>query len=231
MLVMEKPRFLWIGAAVLALVPAVLSTAVAQNPPQPAGANVLPNKTPDAFPAPLPGNKTAGVDQVLQVLDWLDKFDRNGRKPANKINFSLPEKVVNEYLAYALRVNPRPGLSSVTVKLLPNNEVSSEVWIDFDAIAQWNPRLFPGPLRTVLSGKKALHVNAYIDGRNGVLNYTLHSALGPAGDLIAKQLLDQVVEIIGSHQREAYQIGKQPIPLPYGLQRLGCEKQLLNGET
>ena len=228
---MNNSRVLWIGAATLLLALAVLSTAASQTPPKPPPANMLPKAPPEAVPAPLPGNKTAGVDQVLQVLDWLAQYDRDGRKPANKINFQLPESVVNEYLAYALRVNPRPGLSSVTVKLGANNEVSAVVWIDFDAIAQWHSWVLPAPLRPLLNGKKALRVDAQMDARNGIFNYTLKSAFGPAGDAIAKKVMDEMVQVIGLHQRELYNIGQQPIPLPFGLQRLWCEKQLLNGET
>ena len=228
---MNQSRLLWIGVASLVTMLAVLSMAAPQTSPKPAAANILAKTPADALPAPLPGDKTAGVDQVLQVIGWLDRYDRDGRKAANKINFQLPESVVNEYLAYALRINPRPGVSSVTVKLLPNNQISSVVWIDFDAIAKWNSWVLPAPLRLLLNGKKAVRVDAQMDVRGGVFNYTLKSAYGPAGDAIAKKVMDDIVQVIGLHQRELYNIGQQPIVLPYGLQRLWCEKQILNGET
>jgi hypothetical protein len=228
---MTKSRLLWIGAATLAMALAALSTAAPQTPPKPAAANILAKSSPDNFPVPLPGNKTAGVDQVVQVLDWLAKYDRDGRQPANKINFRLPESVVNEYLAYALRANPRPGLSSVTLRLRANNEISAEVWIDFDAIAKWNSKILPAPLHLVLNGKKALRVDAQLDARDGVLNYSLKTAYGPAGDIIAKKVMEDIMQSIGLHQREMYNVGRQPIPLPFGLQRMWCEKQLLAGET
>jgi hypothetical protein len=228
---MNNSRLLWIGAAALTVALTVVSTAKPQTPSKPSAVNILPKTAPDAFPAPLPGVKTAGVNQVLQVLDWLSRYDRDGRNPANRINFRLPESVVNEYLAYALRVNPRPGLSSVTVKLLANNEISSEVWVDFDAITSWNSKILSAPLHLLLNGKKAVRVDAQLDGRNGVLNYTLKTAFGPTGDSIAKKVMDSVVQVIGMHQPESYRIGQQPIPLPYGLKRLSCEKQLLDGET
>lgn len=227
---MNNSRLLWIGAATVVMVFALISTAASQTPKPPA-ANILPKNAADVFPAPLPGDKTAGVDQVLQVLDWLAKYDRDGRKPANKINFRLPESVVNEYLAYALRVNPRPGVSSITVKLGADNEISSQIWIDFDAIGKWNSWVMPAPLRLLLNGKKAVRVDAQLDVRGGIFNYSLKNAYGPAGDLIAKKVMDDVVKVIGLHQRELYNIGEQPIQLPFGLQRMWCEKQILNGET
>lgn len=184
-----------------------------------------------AFPSPLPGDKTEGVNHVLEVLGWLGKYEQGGRNPANKINFRLPESVVNEYLAYALRVNPRPGLSSVTLKLLANNEMSALVWIDFDALAKWNPRILPAPLRPFLNGKQAVRVDAQLDAKDGSLNYTLKTAYGPAGDMIATKVMDNIMQAIGQHQREVYNVGKHPIPLPFGLKRMWCEKQLLLGET
>lgn len=229
---MHMFRLWWISTATLVFVVAALSLATPQNSTKTPPTNLLPKTGPEAaFAAPLPGNKTDGANQVLEVLGWLGKYEQGGRKPANKINFVLPESVVNEYLAYALRINPRPGLSSVTLKLLPNNEISSLVWIDFDAIAKWNPRLLPSPLRPFLNGKKAVQVDALLDARDGSLNYTLKTAYGPAGDLIAKKVMDEIIQVIGQHQRELYNIGKHPVPLPFGLKRMWCEKQLLLGET
>jgi hypothetical protein len=218
--------------AALALIVAFLSVAAPQNPPKSSTKNLLSKTDPEAaFPAPLPGDKTDGVNHVLEVLGWLGKYEQGGRNPANKINFQLPESVVNEYLAYALRINPRPGLSSVTVKLLPNNEISALVWIDFDAVTHWNAKILPAPLRPFLNGKKAVQVDAQLDARDGSLRYTLKSSYGPAGDLIATKVMEGIMQAIGTHQREMYPVGKQPIPLPFGLKRMSCEKQILVGET
>jgi hypothetical protein len=191
----------------------------------------LPKPAPEAsFPAPLPGDKTEGVNHILEVLGWLGGYDRGGRNPANRVGFRLPESEVNEYLAYALRINPRPGLSSVTLKLLPNSEISSLVWIDFDALTKWNSRILPTLLRPLLNGKKAVRVDAQLDAKNGSLNFTVKGAYGPAGAMIARKVVEDVMQSIGLHQRELYNTG-QPIPLPFGLKSMWCEKQLLAGET
>ena len=225
-------RVWWISTAALVLVLATMSPAAPQNPPGSSSTKLLPKSAPvAAFPTALPGGKTDGVNHVLEVLGWLGKYEQDGHNPANKINFRLPESIVNEYLAYALRINPRPGLSSVTLKLLPNNEISSLVWIDFDAIEKWNSRLLPSPLRPFLNGKKAVLVNAQLEARDGSLNYTLKTASGPAGDMIATKVMEGIMQVIGLHQREQYHVGKQPIPLPFGLKRMSCEKQILVGET
>jgi hypothetical protein len=220
------------SAAALALALAVMSAACAsRNLPKPSTTASLPKSAPEAsFPAPLPGDKTDGVNHILQVLDWLGGYARGGRNPANKISFQLPESEVNEYLAYALRINPRPGLSSVTLKLLPNSEISSLVWIDFDALTKWNSWILPTPLRPLLNGKKAVRVDAHLDAKNGSLNFTLKGAYGPAGAIIARKVMEDVMQSIGLHQRELYNTG-QPIPLPFGLRSMGCEEQVLVGET
>lgn len=220
------------SAATVALVLALMSAACAsRNPPKPSTGGLLPKPKPEAsFPAPLPGDKTEGVNRVLEVLDWLGAYARGGRNPANRVGFQLPESEVNEYLAYALRINPRPGLSSVTLKLLPNSEISSLVWIDFDALTKWNSWILPAPLRSLLNGRMAVRVDAHLDARNGFLNFTVKDAYGPAGAMIARKVVEDVMQSIGLHQRELYNTG-QPIPLPFGLKSMWCEKQLLAGET
>jgi hypothetical protein len=217
------------SAAAIALVLAVMYTACApRNPPKPSTGSL---PTPEAsFPALLPGEKTEGVNHILEVLGWLGEYDRGGRNPANRVGFRLPESEVNEYLAYALRINPRPGLSSVTLKLLPASEISSLVWIDFDALTKWNSRILPTLLRPLLNGKKAVRVDAQLDAKNGSLNFTVKDAYGPAGAMIARKVMEHVMQSIGLHQRELYNTGR-PIRLPFGLKSMWCEKQLLAGET
>jgi len=202
-----------------------------RNPPKPSAANLPPKSAPEAFfPAPLPGDKTEGVNHVLEVLDWLSRYERGGRNPANRVGFQLPESEVNEYLAYALRINPRPGLSSVTLKLLPDSEISSLAWIDFAALAKWNSWTLPDSLRPILNGTKAVRLDAQFDAQDGFLNFTLKGAYGPAGAMIPGKVMEDVMQLIGLHQRELYNTG-QPIPLPFGLRSISCGKQLLVGET
>src|SRR5579864_7495490 len=99
---MHAFRLEWRSVVIVATALALATPATSQNPAQPAAAGLLP-KSESAFPAPLPGNKTEGVKRILEILDWLAKYDRDGRNPANKVGFRLPESEVNEYLAYALR--------------------------------------------------------------------------------------------------------------------------------
>lgn len=228
---MNVSRLEW-RIATVALVLAVISPACApRNPPKPSATNLPPTSAPEALlPAPLPGDRTEGVNHVLEVLDWLGRYERGGRNPANKVSFQLTESEVNEYLAYALRINPRPGLSSVTLKLLPDSEISALAWIDFDALAKWNAWSLPDSLRPFLNGTKAVRVDAQFDAKDGFLNFTLKGAYGPAGTIIPMKLMEDIMRLIGLHQRELYD-SRQPIPLPFGLRSMSFGKQLLGGET
>ena len=168
--------------------------------------------------------------QILDLLASLAKFDQNGRDPGQKLGFEIPERAVNEYLAYSLRNRPRPGISALTVTLLPKNDVSGVVEIDFDVVKRWNPEILPEPLRPLLSGKQALRVTAHFESRNGSFTFALKDVHGPDGKLLSNKIMTDVLQSIGSHQPESYDLAK-PIPLPFGLKRVWTEKQSALGET
>jgi hypothetical protein len=185
---------------------------------------------PAAAIAPSSGASTQGSMQIQDLLASLARFDRNGRDPSQKLGFEIPERAVNEYLAYSLRNNPRPGISSVTVTLLPNNEVSGVVEVDFNTVKLWNPELLPEPLRPLLSGKRTIRVNAHFESRNGSFTPVLKDAHGPDGNLLSNKIMTDLLQAIGSRQPESYDMAK-PTPLPFGLKRIWTGKQSLLGET
>ena len=168
--------------------------------------------------------------QIQDLLASLARFDQNGRDPAQKLGFEIPERAVNEYLAYSLRNRPRPGISSITVTLLPNNELSGVIEIDFKAVTGWNPEILPENLRPLLQGKMALRVNARFESRNGSLTFVLKDVQGPDGKAIPTKVMTDLLQAIGSRQPESYDMAK-PIPLPFGLKRVWTEKQSACGET
>jgi hypothetical protein len=168
--------------------------------------------------------------QIQDLLASLAKFDQNGRDPSQKLGFEIPERAVNEYLAYVLRTRPRPGISAVTVTLLPNNEVSGVVEIDFNTVKQWNPELLPEALRPLLSGKQTIKVNAHIESRNGTFTVVFKDIHGPDGKLLSNKPMTDLLQTIGSRQPESYDTAK-PLPLPFGLKRIWTGKQSVCGET
>ena len=167
---------------------------------------------------------------VMDLLAILAKFDRNGRDPAQKIGFELPETAINDYLAFSLHVKPRPGIEGARVSLLPKNRVALEVDIDFASIVQWNSWTPPDFLRSLLSGRQTVRLNAEFAVNNGRAIINWKDAQGPGGSAILHNVAVGLLQAIGSHQPESYDT-TQPIPLPFGLKRIWTEKQLIGGET
>jgi hypothetical protein len=180
--------------------------------------------------APASGEITQGAMQIVDLLASLAKFDPDAKLPARKIGFEIPERAVNEYLAYSLRNRPRPGISAITVTLLPKNDISATIEIDFNSIKQWVPELLPEPLRPLLTGKQALQLNAHFEARNGSFTLTLKDVRGPDGKPLANKVMTDLLQSLGSHQPESYDAAR-PITLPFGLKRVWTEKQAVFGET
>jgi hypothetical protein len=203
------------------------------------GNTPTPAQTPAPGSTPAPASaqaapqsaKTQSIDwMVRDVLASLARFDQDGRNPANKVSFELPEKAVNDYLIYALREHPRPGISSITVSLLPRNEVALSVEIDFDAVPKSELQAVPEPLRPLVTGKRTFKLNAGFDSSKGTIRFHVRDAKGPEGTAIPQKILSEVLRSIGSRQPESYDPEK-PNPLPFGVQRVWTEKQLICGET
>lgn len=191
------------------------------------------NAQPAAPPATAtpPAPKSVSLDGLVRdVLASLARFDQEGRNPAQKVSFELPEKAVNDYLVYALREHPRPGISAVTVNLLPRNEVSLNVELDFDAVSKAELQTVPDILRPLLTGKRTFKLSSGFDSGNGTIRFHVRDANGPGGIAVPQKILTEVLRAIGSHQPESYDPDK-PNPLPFGVQRVWTEKQLICGET
>jgi len=214
----------------------VLGAPSAASAQAPVATPAAPKTEPAAAAAPVKataapsGESTQGAMQIQDLLASLARFDRNGRDPAQKLGFEIPERAVNEYLAYVLRTRPRPGISAVTVTLLPNNEVSGMVEIDFNTVKLWNPELLPEALRPLLSGKQTIKVNAHIESRNGTFTVVFKDVHGPDGKLLSNKPMTDLLQTIGSRQPESYDTAK-PLPLPFGLKRIWTGKQSVCGET
>jgi hypothetical protein len=180
--------------------------------------------------APASGEFTQGTMQIVDLLASLAKFDPDAKVAARKIGFEIPERAVNEYLAYSLRNRPRPGISAMTVTLLPKNDISATIEIDFSSVKQWAPELLPEPLRPLLTGKQALQLNAHFEAKNGSFIFTVKDVHGPDGKPVANKLMTDLLQSLGSHQPESYDAAR-PITLPFGLKRVWTEKQAVFGET
>ena len=189
-----------------------------------------PNSIPAAAPAVQPGEMAPGIAMIQNLLASLGKFEQDGRPAGRKLGFEIPETALNEYLAYTLRNRPRPGIGSMTVTLLPKNQISSDVEIDFDAVQKWNPVIFPEILRGLLTGKRTIHADLTFEVKNGFCSFELKDAMGPDGKALVNKMMSAVLQALGSRQPESYDTAK-PIPLPFGLKRIWTGKQSIYGET
>jgi hypothetical protein len=167
---------------------------------------------------------------IESLLSSLDRFDRDGHPDGRKLGFEIPEKALNDYMVYALRVRPRPGISSITVSLLPNNQISSDVEIDFDALKKWNSSIFPEALAGLFTGKRTVHADITFESKDGTIKVALKDAQGPDGKAIAGKIMSVMFQALGSRQPEAVDPAR-PITLPFGIKRIWTGKQLICGET
>ena len=176
-------------------------------------------------PPAASGEFTQGSIQVSDLLSSLARYDQEGRPKGHKIEFEVPERAINEYLAYSLRNRPRPGISSVTVTLLPKNDLTAAVEVDFGELGA---NLIPEAMRALLSGKRTVTVHAHFESSAG--NLTFKDAAGPDGKTLAGKLMNDLLGAIGGRQPESYDPSK-PFRLPFGLKKVWTEKQSFLGET
>ena len=173
---------------------------------------------------------TAAPKAVLDLISSLSKFDQEGRDPAHKLGFELPESSVNDYIAYVLRTRPRPGVHKLRVSLQPRNQIAFEVEVDFTAIAEWLSWTPPDALKSMLTGRQTVRLNLEFESRNGTVTLKWKDAFGPGNLPVPSAILNTVLQSLGAHQPEGFDTTK-PIPLPYGLQRIWTDKQSVGGET
>jgi hypothetical protein len=199
-----------------------------------AGGNPRPTATLPAVPVPavaVTGEKNTRVEHMLDLLAALSTYDRKGRnREGQQISFEIPEEEINVYLAYSLRVLRRPGIEGMTLKLLPHNEVQATAVIDFDAVGRWNPGTVPLRLQPALSGKREIRLEAQFEAHDGILNFMLKAAQDREHKPIPKNVAESILRSLGAQQPEQYDTSR-PIQLPFGLQRVWTENQMLCGNT
>jgi hypothetical protein len=165
------------------------------------------------------------VSKMLNLFEELRASHRSSRHMA----FSLSDSEINEYLTYALRAAPRPGIQSANVKVFPHNYISTYTVVDFDAVERWKPGTVPVLLRPVLSGRKAIWVDIRFQAYNGRAAFSVEKAY--LGSLrLPAFFVQKAIQILAARQPEKYDTRK-PLPLPFGLKRLSTREHWVNGEN
>ena len=177
---------------------------------------------------------TAPVPPVAtKFLGLFDDLRKAGaEKAAGKyrhVSFQISSTEINDYMRWALRTTPRPGLESVTVKIFAHNYVSTYSIVDFDAVEKWKPGTIPKLLRPVLSGKKTVWVDYRFQAENGKITFSVEKAY--YGSLrLPSFFVEKMIGIVAARQPEKYDTSK-PLPLPFDLRRVWTQEHVAMGEN
>ena len=201
-----------------------VSCARVANTPKSA---MLPATPEPAFSPALPGEKTRGCDHVLAVLRDLQDY-ANGLS-AQRVAFEFTEAEIDEYLAYSLRVKPRPGINRLAVRFFPDNEISVFAIIDFAGVRKWNEWLIPETLRSALNAPRLVQVDIKFQASGDFGTFKLKNVSGPADTVIPKTAMEWIIQAIAVHQPEWYDTTRA-IPLPFRLQRISTANQSISGD-
>src|SRR5262245_56140838 len=191
-----------------------------------AGAVLLP-----AVAAQPPGSAIPLVAvKILGLFDQLRSAEISRQAGKHQhVAFQLTDNEIDEYMRYALKTSARPGIESVTVKLFPNNYISTFTLVDFDAVERWKPGTIPSVLRPVLSGKKSVWVDYRFQARDGQLTFSVEKAYYQQLRLPAF-LVSKMIEIVAARQPEKYDTSK-PLSLPFGLRQVWTSDHSVMGQN
>lgn len=184
--------------------------------------------------ATLPGAGPAAAPppSAAKILNLFDRL--HDTRQAHRVAFSLTESEINEYLRYTLKTTPRPGLNSMTVKFFSQDYISTFATVDFDALARWQPGVIPAPLRPLLTGRKSIWIDCRIHtdvSHTGAAGLTFHVEKARYDDIpLPAFFVEKMIQIVAARQPEKYDTAN-PIPLPFGIERLSTGEHLLQGHN
>jgi hypothetical protein len=179
--------------------------------------------TADAVPPPV-AVKFLGLFDQLRAANAA-----KARGEQQPVTFRLFDSEINEYMQYSLKAVPRPGLESVTLKLFPNNYISTFTVVDFDAVERWRPGTVPAILRPLLNGKKSIWVDYRIQAQDSKLSFSVEKAYYQSIRIPAFPV-GEIIHIVAARQPEKYDTSK-PVPIPFGLRRLWTSDHLIQGQN
>lgn len=175
-------------------------------------------------PPPPAAQKFLGLFDQLRAAQA-----ENAQGGHQNVSFRFSDSEINEYMRYSLRVTPRPGLQSVTVKVFPQNYISTYTVVDFDAVERWHPGTIPGLLKPVLNGKKSIWVDYRIDAQKYKISFSVEKAYYQDLRLPAF-FVNKMIQIVAARQPEKYDTSK-PIPIPFGLRQISTSDHIIQGQN
>jgi hypothetical protein len=170
------------------------------------------------------------VAKFLGLFDQLRAAEEHKAKgAAEHVAFQLTDDEINDYMRYSLKTTPRPGLESVTVKIFPQNYVSTFTIVDFDAVERWQPGTVPALLRPVLNGRKSIWVDYRFQADRSLIGFSVEKAYYQNIRLPAF-FVEKVIEIVAARQPEKYDTSK-PVPIPFGLRQVWTTGHAIQGRN
>jgi hypothetical protein len=176
-------------------------------------------------PAPPPV-----VAKFLSTFDELRAAQAENAKGGHKqVSFRFSDSEINDYMQYSLQAAPRPGVRSVTVKIFPQNYISTFTVVDFDAVERWHPGTIPTLLKPVLNGQKSIWVDYRINARDSKMTFSVEKAYYQNVRLPAF-FVEKMIQIVASRQPEHYDTSK-PVPIPFGLRQVWTTDHVMQGQN
>lgn len=169
---------------------------------------------------------------VEKMLDFFGRLrnaetEQAARRPAPHVETRFTDGEVNEYMVYALKTTPRPGVKSIHVEFADGNYIATTVMADLDAVERWKPGTIPGALRWVLNGTKSLRVDLrFRQTTDKLVGLSVEKAYYQDVRIPAL-VVEQMMKILAARQPEHYDTNH--LMLPIGLRRIWTTGRTISG--
>ena len=160
------------------------------------------------------------VEKMLDFFDRLRKAETEqaAHRAAAHVETRFTEGEVNDYMVYALKATPRPGVRSIHVEFTDGNYIATTVMADLDALERWKPGTIPGALRWVLNGTKSLRVDLrFRQSTDKLVGISVEKAYYQDVRIPAL-VVEEMMKILAARQPEHYDMNH--LMLPMGLRRM-----------
>jgi hypothetical protein len=180
----------------------------------------------EAYSQTAPPGTSPVVTKFLTLFDQLRAAEASkARGIYQHVAFQLSDSEINEYMRSSLKTTPRPGMESMTMKIFPNNYISTYTVVDFDAVERWHPGTIPTLLKPVLTGKKSIWVDYRIHAQDSKISFSVEKAYYQNIRMPA-YFVDKMIQIVGKSTTRANRCR-----FPSGLRQLSTADHVIQGQT
>jgi len=177
-------------------------------------------------------HSAAAGGSVEKMLDFFDRLrkaetERAAHRAVPHVETRFADGEVNEYMIYALKTTPRPGVKSIHVEFTDGNYIATTVMADLDALERWKPGTIPFALRWALSGIKSLRVDLrFRQTTDRLVSLSVEKAYYQ-NLRIPALVVEEMMKILAARQPEHYNMNH--LMLPMGLRRMWTTGHTIGG--